>query len=164
MATDLPCNVPIKADISLSEYSWCCLLVPTTLSLITTLVISCSSSVAAAPTARQRPAWMLGEWGAVSPSRLHDSAACPEPSFYGGNGYVVYPGGGVDRWWIVDNVLVRTPIQPEPGTPLPEDSGSVRVRITRLGNGDLLLIGPNWRSKLFRCGSTPAEWTYKSRR
>ena len=114
--------------------------------------------MAAVPASQERPAWMVGKWGGLSPSGQRDGAACPEPQFYGANGYVVYPGGGVDQWWIAGGILLRKTVVPELGGPPSERGLLVRIRIARLRNGDLILSGPGWRTTLFRCGSTPKDW------
>ena len=127
-------------------------------------VASVALSCAVARASPDRPAWMIGKWGLMPPSGKPDSAACPEAEFYGSNGYVVYPGGGVDRWWTEDDVLVRITVEPMPGGPQSKVRQSSRLRFKRLKNGNLFFRQPDWSSQIFRCGETPKEWEYQPRR
>ena len=112
------------------------------------------------PSARTTTPWMAGKWARVDHSEAKGPGTCPDPEFYGRNGYVTYPGGGVDRWWIEGNYLVRVVVKPSDGDRAPRKT---KQRFTRPSADELVFSGRDWMQKLVRCGEVPRDWLYRPR-
>jgi hypothetical protein len=107
------------------------------------------------------PAWMIGKWARIDVSEVPSSGNCPEPEFYGRNGYVTYAhGGGVDRWWIDGHYLIRVVVEPGDGESASEVGHAYKQGFTRTPSGGLVFRGDQWAQKLVRCGNVPREWEY----
>src|SRR5690242_15068244 len=80
---------------------------------LASLALAASGSEAAGH--RERPEWMIGEWGETNPDGTHPEF-CPHSDFFGRNGYVTnLELGGVSRWWIEGDVLVEITVEPAGG-------------------------------------------------
>jgi hypothetical protein len=118
-----------------------------------------------AANAAKHPAWMIGKWARIELQEEVPPGHCPEPEFYGRNGYVTYShGGGVDRWWIDGSYLVRVVVEPGEGEPASEIGHTYRQRFTRTGSGGLVFRGDEWAQRIVRCGDVPTDWEYRPRR
>lgn len=133
--------------------------------LVVTAAACMSLPAGAGQVDKSHPAWMVGKWARVGAAERVRPEDCPEPEFYGRNGYVTYAEvGGADKWWIEGDRLVRKVIEPMAGGSPTEVGRVFKQRFTRMRSGDLVFKDNHSTQRLVRCGSVPPNWTYRPRR